>query len=150
MCLGPNAGVGHGNLLMILERIADYTVKALRKMQTEGIHTLQPSVRAMNSFTELCDTYFERTVFSEECSSWYKTEGRVSALWPGSSLHAIKAFQNPRWEDFEYTYEDGNEVGWLGDGSTEADHRSDMDKSYYLTSVDLVKDDLRNGHSGRY
>ncbi|KAK5169326.1 uncharacterized protein LTR77_005301 [Saxophila tyrrhenica] len=142
MFLGLNAGVGHGNLLMILERVAEYVSKAVAKLQLENIRTLQPSVRATDQFTSFCDAHFERTVFSETCSSWYKTDGRVSALWPGSSLHAIKALQNPRWEDFDYTFVDGNGVGWLGDGSTAADWDPEEDKSYYLGSLEFVKDDL--------
>jgi hypothetical protein len=37
-------------------------------------------------FVEHCDKYFERTVFTQNCRSWYKggtEDGRVSALWPG-------------------------------------------------------------------
>lgn len=140
--LGPNAGVGHGNLLMIVERLADYCVKAVRKMQTQNILTIQPRTSVVDSFTAYCEEHFKETVFSAECSSWYKTDGRISALWPGSSLHAIKSLEEPRWEDFEYTYVNNNTMGWLGDGSTEADHDPCADKAYYLTSTRLIKDDL--------
>ncbi|KAK3633622.1 hypothetical protein LTR56_015688 [Elasticomyces elasticus] len=143
MFLGPNAGVGHGNLLIMLETMADYVAQAVVKMQEQTILTIQPSIKAQNGFTEHCDKHFERTVFSENCSSWYETDGRVTALWPGSSLHAIKALKHPRWEDFEYTYVGEDELGWLGDGSTEADWDSKIDKSYYLTSLESVKNDLR-------
>ncbi|KAK5746397.1 hypothetical protein LTR17_000777 [Elasticomyces elasticus] len=143
MFLGPNAGVGHGNLLIMLETMADYVAQAVVKMQEQNIRTIQPSIKAQNGFTEHCDKHFARTVFSENCSSWYKTDGRVTALWPGSSLHAIKAMKHPRWEDFEYTYADEDELGWLGDGSTEADWDPKLDKSYYLTSLESVKNDLR-------
>lgn len=140
MLLGPNAGLGHGNLLITMERVADYTAQALRKMQIENIRTMQPSSRSVSNFTTFCDKYFQRTVYSEECSSWYKTEGRITGLWPGSSLHAIKALENPRWEDWEYTYHDDDETGWLGDGSVRADWDADADKGYYLTSHELVID----------
>ena len=119
MSYGPNSGLGSGNLLMLFERIAEYTATTLAKMQTENIRTIVPSERAVNNFTDFSDAYFKGTVYSEECSSWYKTggkNGRVSALWPGSSLHAIEALKSPRWEDFEYTYVDGNEFGWFGNG----------------------------------
>jgi hypothetical protein len=51
-------------------------------------------------------------------------------------LHAIQALATPRWEDFEYTYADGNYFGWLGDGWSERD-RKEMDRAYYLTAAML-------------
>lgn len=147
MLLGPNAGVGHGNLLMIIERVADYICDALQKVQSQHIRTIQPSTRAVDAFMRFCDTYFKGTVFTEECSSWYKTDGKVTALWPGSSLHAIKALEWRRWEDFEYTYWDREKeanglTSWLGDGSTKLDWDSGSDKSYFLKSSNSVMDDL--------
>ena len=134
--LGPNSGLGHGNLLIILERMASYIAKAVEKMQLENIKTMAPLPRAVQAFGNFCDEYFTKTVFGEECASWYKTggkNGRVTALWPGSSLHAVKALENPRWEDYEYTYADGNHFGWFGDGWSERD-RKELDRSYYLRS----------------
>jgi len=147
-CSGPNSGLGTGNLLIILEGMADYVAKSVQKMQSQAIQSMQPSLPAMSRFIRHCDEFFERTVFSESCSSWYKTDGRVTALWPGSSLHAIKALEHPRWEDWEYSYVNGDEMCWFGDGSTEADWSSELDKSTYLTSHELVEDDLRQDTGG--
>ena len=51
-----------------------------------------------------------------------KEEGRIVGLWPGSCLHAVRALEHPRWEDFNYEPLDGsgtrNRFYWLGDGST--------------------------------
>jgi hypothetical protein len=40
-------------------------------------------------------------------------------MWPGSALHGIYTWENPRWEDFEYELKEeleGNEFSWLGNG----------------------------------
>jgi hypothetical protein len=42
--------------------------------------------------------------------------------------------ERPRFEDFEFTYLDMNAFGWFGDGWSERDRRTDLDKSYYLTT----------------
>ncbi|MCJ1255280.1 hypothetical protein MMC24_003096 [Lignoscripta atroalba] len=147
MSLGPNSGLGSGNLLMLLERMADYAASALSKMQTENILTMQPSARAVTNFTDFCDAYFAGTVYSDECSSWYKSggkNGRVSALWPGSSLHAIEALTHKRWEDFEYTYVDGNEFGWIGNGWSERDRHDDADRTYYLDTQEFIDQPLKD------
>lgn len=81
-------------------------------------------------------------MFTENVRSWYKmgkAEGRVVGLWPGepftlppgpnrvdrnilgTSLHFMRAIQHPRWEDYEYEYEDDakdNFLYWMGSGMT--------------------------------
>jgi hypothetical protein len=100
-----------------------------------------PSKRVVANFTDCCGEYFQRTVFSEECSSWYKTggsKGRVSALWPGSRLHAVEVLKTPRFEDFEFIYIDGNNFAWFGDGSSLRDSKTEPDKAHYLKAVENV------------
>ena len=64
-------------------------------------------------------------MFSAECGSWYKSsppgtsaeerkKGRVTTLWPGSSLHAVKASEKAWFEDFEMEYVEENEFAWFG------------------------------------
>ncbi|MCJ1478111.1 hypothetical protein MMC13_006787 [Lambiella insularis] len=146
MSLGPNSGLGSGNLLMLLERMAAYSAQMLHKLQTQNILTVQPTAKAVRHFTDFCDAYFAGTVYSEECSSWYKggsgKNGRVVALWPGSSLHAIKALESPRYEDFEYTYVDENPFGWFGDGWSSGDRQDDADRTYYLDNQRMIHESL--------
>lgn len=79
----------------------------------------------MDNFTSYCEAYFKRTVFSAECGSWYKSsppgtsaeerkKGRVTTLWPGSSLHAVKVLEKAWFEDFEMEYVEENEFAWFG------------------------------------
>lgn len=137
ICLGPNSGLGEGNLLLLIEKSIDYFTECVQKMQRDNIRSMTVRRDAVRRFTKYCDQYFSLTVFSSKCRSWYKggtEEGRIVALWPGSSLHAMKAFANPRWEDFEYEYVDDNPTGWLGDGWTE-------NEKYNRISVDYLDDD---------
>ncbi|KAL1999871.1 hypothetical protein VTN02DRAFT_3873 [Thermoascus thermophilus] len=135
--LGPNAALGEGNLLVLVERVLDYFTKCVAKMQRENIRSMSPRREAVERFTKYCDQYFSRTVFTMKCRSWYKggtEDGRVTALWPGSSLHSMKALAHPRWEDFEYEYVGDNPCGWLGDGWTE-------DEKNKTINVDYLDDD---------
>ncbi|RAL16150.1 flavin-containing monooxygenase [Aspergillus homomorphus CBS 101889] len=119
--LGPNAALGEGNLLLLIEKSIDYFTCCLQKMQRDNIRSMCVRKEAVEQFTRHCDQYFSRTVFSSSCRSWYKggrDNGRVTALWPGSSLHAMKVLAHPRWEDYTYDYIDGNANGWIGDGWT--------------------------------
>ncbi|KAJ5595436.1 uncharacterized protein N7459_001644 [Penicillium hispanicum] len=132
LALGPNAGLGEGNLLLLIEKAVEYMTECVRKMQRDNIRAMEPRNAAVRGFTQYCDQYFAGTVFTSKCRSWYKggtEDGRVTSLWPGSSLHAMKALSNPRWEDFNYVYGNDNAVAWLGDGWTENEknHRIDVD-----------------------
>ena len=137
---GPNSGVGSGSLTVIFERVCEYTIKAIKKAQFERIKSMTPSAAAVKDFMEYTDAYFLRTVFGQKCKSWYKNgkeEGRVVGLWPGSCLHAVRTFENPRWEDYEYVYLDErrNRFGYLGDGWTEVE-RKGGDTAFYMEEID--------------
>jgi len=139
--LGPNSGLGTGNLLVLIERLADYFTECTAKIQRDNIATISPKPESVRGFVEHCDKYFERTVFTMNCRSWYKggTEhGRVSALWPGSSLHAMEALSHPRWEDFEYTYVNANPFGWMGNGWTQ----NELDKNINVDYLNVENIDF--------
>ena len=89
--LDPASGLGTGNLLVLIEKMTDYFIACLTKMQRENIAVMTPKKSAVDSFVAHSDKYFERTIFSLNCRSWYKggTEyGRINALWPGRHLSA--------------------------------------------------------------
>ncbi|KAF5312247.1 hypothetical protein D9619_002761 [Psilocybe cf. subviscida] len=136
--MGPNSGVGAGNLLLIMERQVDYAVAATSKIQRERIKSMEPKAEAVDDFERYIDSYFPKTVFGSKCRSWYKAgkeEGRVVALWPGAPAHCARALTHPRWEDYDYQYLDGATNGrfyWLGDGNTKADIDPTQDKAWYL------------------
>lgn len=104
--LGPNSGVGSGSLTCMIENVGDYVIKAIRKIQKEDIAAMSVDPEREEDFVEYADEYFKGTVFAEECNSWYKKDGKVLALWPGSTLHFVEALRSPRWEDYVYVYRD--------------------------------------------
>lgn len=149
--LGPNAGVGNGNLIIIIEAVALYVGQVLAKLAQGNTLTVMPKPQAVQNFTNYCDAYFKRTVFDAECSSWYKSsppgtspedqkKGRISALWPGSSIHAVKVLEKVRWEDYDMTTVDGNDFGWFGDGWSAAEKAGDKEGlSWYINGTNYVE-----------
>ncbi|KAF9776769.1 hypothetical protein IL306_005005 [Fusarium sp. DS 682] len=118
---GPNSGLGSGSLTSVFEAQANYTVKLLRKMQKEDYATFEVDPQPVADFGQYIDEYFKRTVYTDECSSWYKagrSGSRIAWLWPGSSNHCLEALRAPRWEDFNWKSANtaGNRFGWLGNG----------------------------------
>ncbi|RDL41770.1 Uncharacterized protein BP5553_01749 [Venustampulla echinocandica] len=159
MYLGPNSALGTGNLLVLIERMADYFTDVVAKMQRDDISAITVKEESVRNFVQHCDKYFERTVFTMNCRSWYKggtEDGRVSALWPGSSLHAMETLAHPRWEDYEYIHRNGNPFGWFGNGWTEneinqninVDYLNEENIDYPLVRKAIINGDQNvNGHA---
>lgn len=56
--------------------------------------------------------------------------GRITAVWPGSSLHYREVLAQDRWEDWEWTYPGGRFKSW-GRGISVVEQR-EGDYSYYM------------------
>ncbi|KAJ5345174.1 hypothetical protein N7452_003178 [Penicillium brevicompactum] len=136
--LGPNSFQGAGNLLITMEQVHTYVAEILERMAYDNIGIVEAKSSQVKGFTQFCEKYFERTVYSAKCASWYKSSspgssleerqtGRVVALWPGSSLHALKALKKVRWEDYDLKSYDGNEFGWFGNGWIFDEQKSQID-----------------------
>ncbi|KIW17966.1 hypothetical protein PV08_05161 [Exophiala spinifera] len=139
--IGPNGAAGTGGLIKVIESACEYMIKAVQKAQREYIKALVPRNEVVAKFSKHIDQYFTKTVYTQPCRSWMKRgkeDGRVVTIWPGSALHASYAYENPRWEDFEYTpmpETEDNPLYFLGNGLTileeQGKHTAD-----YLDTVD--------------
>ncbi|KAI5865404.1 flavin-binding monooxygenase [Durotheca rogersii] len=123
LMLGPNSAIGSGSLTVILEREGDYAVKCIRKLQKEDYAAMAVKPERVRDWDAYCAEYFRRTVYTDDCHSWYKSAGgdgdRIVGLWPGSTMHALEALRAPRWEDYDWESVDGpaaNRLRWLGNG----------------------------------
>jgi cation diffusion facilitator CzcD-associated flavoprotein CzcO len=70
MQTGPNFSVGNGNMIIVFERITDYFVKCIQKIQREGIKSMVVKQEAVEDFCEFTEAYFPRTVFAQSVSTY--------------------------------------------------------------------------------
>lgn len=105
-----------------MEASGDYMIKAIQKIQSQDIAYMMPKPEVVEDLVQHADEFHKKTVWSHGCRSWYKngtTDGRVAAVWPGSTLHFLEALKDPRWEDYEYVHLDKNSrFSYLGNGTT--------------------------------
>ncbi|KAL6231968.1 hypothetical protein BDW75DRAFT_247546 [Aspergillus navahoensis] len=140
--VGPNGAPGTGGFIHLIECACEYMIKAIQKVQREYIKSIAVKPEAMRMLTRHIDKYFTKTIYTQPCKSWMKRgkeDGRVITLWPGSAIHAVIAFENPRWEDFDYTYlpeTEDNHFSFLGKGLTIA-QEADAVTTEYLDTVDM-------------
>lgn len=82
---GPNSALNSGSFTIVIEKQVDFAVAAVMKMQRERLRSIEVKPEAVRDFNEYARAYFEKTVYLEDCTSWYKgaRDGTVTGLWPG-------------------------------------------------------------------
>ncbi|KAH6644658.1 putative FAD-containing monooxygenase [Boeremia exigua] len=136
--LGPNCPVANGSLIGSLEATADFIVRLLKRVDSFGVATFAPDKGAQDDFNMQVDDFMKGAVWTGNCTSWYKQgqTGRITAVWPGSSLHYREVLSQDRWEDWKWTYPGGRYKVWgKGDSTVE---KEDGDHSHYLEHGPLL------------
>ncbi|KAF2737728.1 FAD/NAD(P)-binding domain-containing protein [Polyplosphaeria fusca] len=126
--VGPGATWSNGTLLPSIETTIEYSIKCMKKMQTEGIKAMAVKQDALDEIYAHFDTFHQHTVWQEECRSWFK-DGKIKNriyLWPGATIHFLKSIKDPRWEDYDYTYRYKNRFAFLGNGDVKATASKDV------------------------
>ncbi|KAF2748392.1 FAD/NAD(P)-binding domain-containing protein [Sporormia fimetaria CBS 119925] len=126
--VGPGATWSNGTLLPSIETTIEYSIKCMKKMQTEGIKAMAVKQEALDEIYAHFDTFHKTTVWQEECRSWFK-DGKIKNriyLWPGATIHFLKTIKDPRFEDYDYTYRYKNRFAFLGNGDVKATATRDI------------------------
>lgn len=87
--LGPNTGLGHNSVLLMIEAQVRYMVQAIRHMRQHPHATLTLRQAVHDGALEELRHRHRHQVWASGCESWYLTDGGKGenfALWPGSVL----------------------------------------------------------------
>ncbi|KAI9818370.1 MAG: hypothetical protein M1827_000428 [Pycnora praestabilis] len=134
MFLGPNAPIGHGSVIPIIEHATKYMINFMKRLQTQSIKSITPLPRAISDFNAHTTTFMSRTAWSTNCRSWFKNgkiDGPIVALHPGSRIHWFHMLRDVRYEDWEYTYWTDNRFQYLGNGFSTWEGEG-MDTTFYF------------------
>lgn len=81
---GPNTGIGHSSVILMMEAQVDYIIKVMKYMEKENLQIIEPTEQAQQNYVDKMEKDTQGTVWtSGGCDSWYidKTK-RNSILWP--------------------------------------------------------------------
>ncbi|KAH8896207.1 FAD/NAD(P)-binding domain-containing protein [Thozetella sp. PMI_491] len=123
--LGPNTPISNGGLIGVLEATSDYFIRLLRKVVRQNVACFDVREDAQTDFDIHTREFMQGMVWTGTCRSWFKQgpNGKVTALWPGSSLHYMQTLAENRWEDYRWVYRGerfsywGSGVSWVEDAS---------------------------------
>ncbi len=89
--LGPNTGLGHNSVVLMIEAQVAHVCRLLETMREEGLHAIAPRPEAQASYEAEIDARLSESVWQTGgCVSWYQdANGRNTTLWPGT----VREFQ---------------------------------------------------------
>jgi cation diffusion facilitator CzcD-associated flavoprotein CzcO len=81
---GPNTGIGHTSLVVMIEAQLTYVLQALAAQEERGAGALEVRRSVLSSYTDDIQRKASKTVWnSGGCASWYlDDQGRNTTLWP--------------------------------------------------------------------
>ncbi|KAJ8607848.1 hypothetical protein MRB53_040041 [Persea americana] len=125
---GPHPGGPSGTVPHAAETQITYVARMLRKMSSQRIQTI--------------------TNMSRNCSSWANggiPGARIHGYFPASASALTNIKREPRWEDFDYTYDrPENRFAYWGEGRTKREYDENHDMTPYLKLAKNI--DLRDIH----
>lgn len=138
MYLGPSCTISNGPVIFAIEIETEYFAQFMNRWQKENIASYDPKREAVDDFMEQKDLYMERTVWMSTCNSWYRNRklNKVTALWPGNTLHFMETLADVRWEDFDIRYKTRNRFAYMGNGFSQWELRPGNDTAYYIRAKD--------------
>ena len=85
LLLGPNTGLGHTSVVLMLEYQIEFVMRALSYLDSVGARQVEPRPEVQREFVLEMDRRLAPTVWlSGGCASWYLDRtGRNSTIWPG-------------------------------------------------------------------
>jgi len=102
--LGPNTGLGHNSVVLMIEAQVRYVMSCLKLMQSRGQKVLNLKKESQERFLGQIVERLKPTVWqSGGCHSWYQDPktGENTTLWPGSVVEYIRRTRSAAAEDYE-------------------------------------------------
>ena len=90
--VGPNTGLGHTSMIIMIEAQVNYIMGALKNMQAVKARFIDLKKEALQAFNTDIQAKLAKTVWqSGGCHSWYQDKnGKNVTLWPGFTFTFIE------------------------------------------------------------
>jgi cation diffusion facilitator CzcD-associated flavoprotein CzcO len=83
LLLGPNTGLGHSSMVLMIETQIEHVMRAIETMERRGATTIEVRRETYESFNREIDARMQGTIWETGCSSFYQDQtGRNGVLWP--------------------------------------------------------------------
>ena len=93
LVMGPNTGLGHSSMVLMIEAQIGYTLQALQLIRREQLKSIEVRPEVQTRFNVWLQKRLSRTVWQTGgCISYYQTaSGKNTTLWPGFTFEFMAA-----------------------------------------------------------
>ena len=104
--LGPNTGLGHNSVVLMIEAQVRYVMSCLALMKHQKRRVMEVRPEPQQQFVEDIHRRLKTTVWQNGgCRSWYQDPrtGENTTLWPGSVVAYVRRTKNAYAADYVFT-----------------------------------------------
>lgn len=103
MLVGPNTGLGHNSIVLMIEAQVGYFVDLLDKMQAAHVAEVEPRRTVQDTYNDGLQRKLERTVWNTGgCQSWYlDANGRNTTLWPTFTFEFMRQLRHADLDEYD-------------------------------------------------
>jgi cation diffusion facilitator CzcD-associated flavoprotein CzcO len=104
LLMGPNTGLGHNSMIVMIEAQARYAVQAIEALRDRALVSVDVRADVQRAFTEEIQARLAKSVWATGCSSWYLDDGKNGTTWPGFTLEYLartRRFEAARYDVVE-------------------------------------------------
>ena len=102
--VGPNTGLGHSSMILMIEAQVHYIMEALKTMKQKGAKYTDVKKEVEKEYNNEIQIKLAKSVWqSGGCMSWYQTKsGKNVTLWPGFTFTFMKRTKNFEPDKYEW------------------------------------------------
>jgi cation diffusion facilitator CzcD-associated flavoprotein CzcO len=107
MLLGPNTGLGHNSVVLMIEAQVRYTMECLRLLKHNKHRVIEVRADSQQHFVDEIYRRMGGTVWlSGGCHSWYQDQntGEITTLWPGSVIAYLRRTRSVSPSDYKLSF----------------------------------------------
>ncbi len=104
--LGPNTGLGHNSVVLMIEAQVRYVMRCLKIMRRRGQRVMEVREASQQTFVQQIRRRLAGTVWETGgCRSWYQdpNTGESPVIWPGSVLAYRRRTSAVVQEDYDFS-----------------------------------------------
>ena len=100
MLLGPNSGLGHNSVILMIEAQVNYVIDLIRRAGEGG--SIEPRADAAQAYDARIQRELQDRVWAAGCGAWYvDAKGRNFTLYPNAVRDYLREMKTPAWEEYK-------------------------------------------------